>query len=155
MSLVRPALQSDLITLGAIWHENRLVQQQFDARLRLAADAPARWQAAAAAWLASPECHMLMIEKQGRALGYIVGRIEAAPPGLLPDRLGIIIELNADAHARESGVGRALLGALRLWFGEQGVEQLAARTVGQSAVEQAFWRAQGAVDWMAWLWLNS
>ena len=155
MNFVRPASHLDLPALSAIWHENRLLQQQFDSRLRLAADAPLRWQKAAAAWLAADAACMLVFEKDGRLIGYIVGQIEASPPGLLPEQVGVVLELNADAHARENSVGRDLLRVLREWFAERGVDQVVARMNGRSAVEQAFWRAQGATDWMTWLWLKS
>jgi ribosomal protein S18 acetylase RimI-like enzyme len=155
MTFVRPASHSDLPTLSAIWHENRLLQQQFDSRLRLATDAPARWQSAAAAWIQSETVQMLAFEKEGRLLGYIVGQIEPAPPGLLPEWVGVVLELNVDAHARENRVGRDLLIALREWFAGRGIRQVAARIIGHSAVEQAFWRSQGSTDWMAWLWLKS
>lgn len=155
MIFLRTACQEDLLSLSAIWYENRLVQQQYDLRIRLAPDAQDRWCSAAAEWLIIPDMQVLVYEKDDRVLGYIVGRVELAPPGLLPEQLGVVLELNADLHARESGVGSQLLHELRSWFLERGINQVVARTIGHSVVEHAFWRAQGAADWMAWLWLKS
>jgi GNAT superfamily N-acetyltransferase len=151
---IRPALSDDLPVLAHLWHEKMILTAQFDRHLRLAPNATAQWIQAASGWIADADYHILVAHHEGACVGYIIGRVQDAPPGLLPAKVGSVIELAVDAHARLGGVGRLLLHALRNWFAEQDVEQVTAQIARRNAVEQAFWRAQGAAEWADVLWMK-
>jgi ribosomal protein S18 acetylase RimI-like enzyme len=151
---IRPALSDDLPALAYLWHEKMILTAQFDHHLRLAPNATAQWILAAAGWIADADCHMLAAHHDGACVGYIIGRVQDAPPGLLPTKVGLVAELAVDAHARLGGVGRLLVDGLRNWFAEQGIEHVTAQVARRNAVEQAFWRAQGAAEWADVLWMK-
>jgi ribosomal protein S18 acetylase RimI-like enzyme len=151
---IRPALPDDLPDLAHLWHEKMILTAQFDPHLRLAPDAMAQWIQAASGWIASIDCHLLVAHYNHDCVGYIIGRVQDAPPGLLPVKVGSVVEMAVDAHARLGGVGSLLMDDLRKWFAEQGVEQVTALVARRNAVEQAFWRAQGAAEWADILWMK-
>lgn len=151
---IRRVEPGDLPAVAALWHERMLLQQQADRRLTLAADAQARWRAAAAGWLADPRCLMIAAEREGLLVGYAVGWLRDAPPGLLPERLGVVSEMHVGAHSYQAGLGRALLDELRAWFSQQGAAALTAQVPRRQPVEQAFWRAMGAAEWVEIMWVK-
>jgi GNAT superfamily N-acetyltransferase len=154
MIIVRAAASSDLPELSRLWHEKMVLQQQADSRLVLMQKARTKWTESAAQWLTDKRCCFQLAEDEGLLLGYIVGWLQDSPPGLLPERIGAVTDLMVDAHSQRSGVGRLLLTALRDWFTGKGIQQLIAYVPARFAVEQAFWRSQGAAEWMTILWLK-
>ncbi|MBZ0280358.1 MAG: GNAT family N-acetyltransferase [Anaerolineae bacterium] len=151
---IRAATTSDLPDLSRLWHEKMVIHQQLDRHVMLAPDAESRWKLAAAGWLLDQQCAVFVADVDDEVLGYIVGRIQASPPGLLPESIGFITDLTVDAHRPGGGVGRLLLDVMRKWFLECGIEQVMAQVPASVAVEQAFWRAQRAVDWVDVMWLK-
>ncbi len=146
--LVRAATPLDIPRLASLWYENTVLQQQADHRIRMAPDGEARWSSVAASWLADPRMAVIAAEGDKGIIGYSVGRVEDGPAGLLPERRGVVLDLAIDAHGYHAGVGRELIGALRRWFISQGVEELLVYVTRRHAVEQAFWRALGAKEWI-------
>lgn len=151
---IRKVEPDDLPGVAALWHERMTLQQQSDRRFSLAADAPARWQAAAAGWLADPHCLLVAAERGGLLVGYAVGWLRDAPPGLLPERIGVVSEMHVGVHSYQSGLGQALLNELRAWFAQQGAGALTAQVPRRQPVEQAFWRALGAAEWIDVMWVK-
>jgi GNAT superfamily N-acetyltransferase len=154
MQQIRAAALDDLPTLAHLWHEKMLIQQQTDRRLTLMGDAQTKWVEAAAAWLADESSCLFVADMEGVTAGYILGQVRAAPPGLLPERLGFIVDMALNTHYYAGGMGRRLVRAAREWFEERGVMQVVAAAPYRSPVEQAFWRSQHASEWVDWLWLK-
>jgi len=146
---IRAATQNDLPTLALLWQEKIVLQ----AEPRYTATTE-RWINAAALWLNDPRCAVLTAENDGHCVGYVVGWIQPMP-GLAGDALGMITEFAIDAHSYQGGVGRALVESMREWYAERGVTAITAWASRRSAVEQAFWRSVGAMDWMECLWIKS
>jgi hypothetical protein len=152
---IRPVTQADLPQLSRLWYEKAALQYPSDSRFQLALDGQARWEAAVAAWLGNAAYSLWTAEREATLLGYIIGQIEPSPPGLIPERIGVIRELTVDLHGNARTVGQLLLEALRGWFAAQNIRHTIAYVPPRQAVEQAFWGAQGATEWMNILWLKS
>lgn len=145
----RVATPADIPALVDLWHERALLLE-----LPLAPDARERWSAAAHVWLDDHDIAIFVAESDGQLVGYIVGRVQPALPGLIPEWNGMITEIAIDAHQYHSGVGRLLVGVLRTWFRNRNIEQILVSVPQRSPVEQAFWRGLGAVKWMEILWIK-
>jgi GNAT superfamily N-acetyltransferase len=65
-----------------------------------------------------------------------------------------VIDLVVEAHGQPEGVGRLLFEALRKWFQEQGIQEIVAHVPHRQVVDQAFWRALGATEWVDLMWLT-
>lgn len=151
---VRAATVSDLPNLSRLWHEKMVIHQQLDRRIKLTPDAESHWAVAASNWIAEKDCAILIAVSDSDVLGYIIGWVQPAPPGLLPETMGFVTDLTVDAHRPRGGVGGLLFSALKKWFLERQIEQIIAQVPSRAAVEQAFWRAQGASNWMDGMWLK-
>jgi ribosomal protein S18 acetylase RimI-like enzyme len=151
---IRAATPADLPELMHLWYEKMVIQQQFDSRFTMMADGEARWCLAAETWLSNSACAIYVAEGQSGLVGYIIGWIQPAPLGMFPEQIGHISEIAVDAHSHQGGLGRLLVMALREWFTKHGVECIIASVSHRNAVEQAFWRAQGAGEWMDLLWIK-
>lgn len=150
MTQIRLVTPADLPVLVDIWHERALIQQQ-----RLLPDARSRWSAAALGWLDDPDVRILTAETdEGQLAGYIVGRIQAAAPGTLPEWQGVVTEMAIDAHQYHRGAGRQMVEALRQWFASRQINRILVMVSPRSPVEQAFWRGLGASKWMEVLWIK-
>ena len=153
-STIRAAIPADIPALAALWYEKMVIQSQMDRRFMLLPDAQSRWSEAARMWLTDTHYAVLAAESDARVVGYAVGRIEPAPPGLLPDQLGVIQEFALDAHSYQANTGRLLLASLKEWFAARQIAQIIVHASHRYAVEQAFWRGLGATEWMDTLWMK-
>ena len=151
---VRPGQPADLPALARLWYEKTVLQQQADPRLRFAPDAEARWLSVAAGWLTDANTALLVAVDGAAPAGYAVVRVEPGAPGLLPERVGVLLDMALDTHRYRGGVGRGLVSAAHDWLRHRGVGQLTVAVARGSAVEQAFWRSLGAREWMDCLWMT-
>jgi GNAT superfamily N-acetyltransferase len=152
--IVRPAAPADLPEIGALWHEKVILLQQSDARFKPQPDAQTRFIQAAARWLDTPGTLFLAAVRDNQVAGFAVVHIQPGWPGMLPEQLGVVTQFIVDSHGQPGGIGRRLLDAVRTWLTGQGIQQVIVHVPQRFAIEQAFWRASGAADWMDILWLK-
>ncbi len=151
---IRRAEQSDIPELSRLWLEKMTLYRQFDRRFALANEGRAAWESRLLEWLVDPSCAVLVHPLDDSLLGYIVGWVQDAPPGIVPTRFGAVTDMALDSHRYQGGAGRALVNALRDWMFERGIKQLIVYVPYRSTVEQAFWRSMGATEWMDVMWLK-
>ncbi|MCB9452069.1 MAG: GNAT family N-acetyltransferase [Anaerolineaceae bacterium] len=152
--IIRLATQADLPDVAALWVEKIILLQQLDARFRLQPDAESRFSQTAAAWLEAPDTRLLVAIRDGLVAGFVTAQIQANWPGLQPEKLGAVTHLAIDSHGQPGGIGRLLLDAVREWFTQVGIQQMIVHVPQRFAIEQAFWRASGAAEWIDLLWMN-
>lgn len=152
MVSIRAAIETDIPALVQLWHEKTLLQA--DRRLQPVPGARDAWSTEARSWLSDPRCAFFVAERDSSVIGYIVGWVQPIPAVTLP-RIGLITEIAVDTHGYHGGVGRLLVEALRAWFREQRIDQLAVWSPRFDAVGQAFWRSLGAAEWVDVLWIKS
>lgn len=151
---VRPAQSSDIPEMARLWYDKTVLQQQFDRRFTLPPDGQARWMAGAAYWLRDADCSIFVADHEEVLIGYIVAWIQVGPPGMSPERIGVVTDLAIHAHGQHGGAGRLLLQPVREWLMAQGISHIIAHVPSRQAVEQAFWRALGATEWLDSLWMK-
>ena len=151
---IRVATPTDIPALTHLWYEKTVLQHHADRRFTLAPDGQRQWSQAAHVWLADPQVNVFIAETDEAVVGYLVARVQPSPPGLLPERFGVVTELAVDAHGYHGGVGRGLYEAACDWLTMQGVRHVYVDVLRRHAVEQAFWRALGAKEWQDRLWMK-
>ena len=145
---IRAAVPTDIPDLIELWHERALLQ-----RLRLDPDAHQVWSAEVRYWLDDSETAIYVAISDSQLIGYIIGQVQTSSHGLVPDRIGVVSELALDLHQYQVGVGTLLVDVIRQWFRSCKIERIYVSVSQRSPVEQAFWRALGAVKWMENLWI--
>ncbi len=151
---VRAASPVDFVSCSALWLESMILLQQMDARVQLLPDARVQWIQAAHSWLSDPKIAVLVAASDEQIDGYVVGRIVASPAGFAPAEMGVVSEFVVEAHQQSHGVGPALLDHICDWFRSHQLLHITVHVAARGAVDQAFWRAQGATDWTRQLWLT-
>ncbi len=136
---LRSATLHDLNPCAALWRERMLILSQADSRFGKLAMTHADWLQTATENLLRVDDTLLMVAETDRIHGFIYGYIDA-------DKIGIIEDIALDAHKYHSGLGRGLWSAMKIWFEQHNVQKIVVRVPRYSAVEQAFWRALGAVE---------
>jgi GNAT superfamily N-acetyltransferase len=140
---IRAATIDDLPGLAALWQERQIILARADPRFDRGRPDPAAWMERVAADLCRPDAVIYLAEKDEPA-GYIAGHLHPADGD---PRCGVVDEMALDAHTYHAGLGRELWRALWAWFAARGAVQTIIRVPRYSPVEQAFWRALGAVEW--------
>ncbi|MCA0452641.1 MAG: GNAT family N-acetyltransferase [Chloroflexi bacterium] len=151
---VQLATSDDLPALADIWYENKVLNQQSDSGLKLLPDAKNCWSEDAHGWLENPRCRIWVATRESAVIGYIIGWLQDMPSGFEPSTVGCITEMALDLHTSSGGAGRDLLDAAREWFATQHIENVITHVPHRQAVQQAFWRGQGARDWVDLMWLK-
>ncbi len=151
---VRLATSDDLITIADLCYENRVLQQQADPRLVVTLDSKAIWIEEAAQWLNNPRCTIWVSVRAGRVTGYLIAWLHDMPPGMFPMCVGLVADMAVDLHSSSGGAGQVLLTAARDWFSKHSLDNMIVSVPHRQAVQQAFWRGQGAKTWMDLMWLK-
>lgn len=152
--VIRRAQHSDLPDLSNIWHSKISFQQQIDRRLTLAENAQQKWIEHLGRMLNEERSRVWVVELQSSVVGYLIAMLHDLPPGLYPESIGYIPDMALDIHNPHPRLGQLLLEAARAWFAEYQVQNIVASVPHRQVVEQAFWRAQGATEWMDLMWLK-
>lgn len=150
---VRPAAASDLPLLAELWQEKMILLQQSDPRFADLFPGNSAWEQAVCAWLEDARCAVLVAERDGRLVGCIIVWSQIGIP-LLADQIGVVTDMILDSHAFHGGLARSLLQAARNWLHARGIRHMLACAPHLYAAEQAFWRAQGATQWIDMMWVN-
>ncbi|WP_330173196.1 GNAT family N-acetyltransferase [Streptomyces sp. NBC_01498] len=104
------------------------------------------------AWLREPLAAVLVARDGDQLLGYAVVRVLDSPGSWQwGDRVGVLETLVVDDEARGSGVGQALIGAVRARLAESGVQVMKISVVAGNEGALRFYRREGAVDFMTTL----
>ncbi len=113
-----------------------------------------QWMMEARRWVDLASCGFFVVEQDNRVVGYIIGVVLPAIPGVSEQPIGAITDLALDAHGYHGGAGRSLVEAVRGWLVEHGVQRILVMVPRFYAPEQAFWRALGAVVEVDVMWLK-
>jgi GNAT superfamily N-acetyltransferase len=140
---VRRAGTRDVERVAALWTELAEHHARLDPREQLRAGADGEIRRLLAAELADPEAVALLYERDARALGLCMARIERAPPIRRETARVEIGELFVRREARGAGVGRALVDAALAWARGRGVERVVVRVFEGNTDGRGFWRALG------------
>ena len=100
-------------------------------------------------WLQEPLAAVLVARDASRLLGYAVVRVLDAPGSWQwGDRVGVLETLVVDQEARGSGVGQALVGAVRGRLAESGVQVVKISVIAGNDAALRFYQREGAVDFV-------
>lgn len=144
----RPAEKADLPHIERLRQERWVLLCQSDGRFLQQQPGDIR------AWLTHADCDIWVGERGvgnddtiSTLVGYVTAWQHTSPYGDLPAETGLIDELALDAHKYHAGLGRGLVEQVRRELHARQKTILIACVPRHHAVEQAFWRALGAVEW--------
>jgi len=149
---IRRATPPDLDALFRLWQERADYYLRFESRLPKSDQSGTVWREAMAGCLGRDDARVLVADRAGELIGYMVGWVWNQPPFF--EQLGMISEMSVDGHCKQGGVGSALLADLQTWFKERSVIAVEIRVPQQHPIEQAFWRAVGAQPFIDHLYLK-
>ncbi|NJL56281.1 GNAT family N-acetyltransferase [bacterium] len=113
---LRPAAETDLAQLTALWQEHRMILSLVDQRFRRTAGGDVRWMNTVRDKNRGSDSYFCVADAGSSVVGYGLGTVRRLPH----TQAGVIEELVLDAHRYYGGLGRRLAVALRAWFEEQG-----------------------------------
>lgn len=151
---VRSATAEDVEPLTTLWQTIMQERAEMDFRLRLADNATETWKYELTKWLEQDDVRVLVADRAGQLIGYVIGWILERPTFVLHRRYGFISDLGVDGHAHQGGIGKALFSAITPWFQEQKVQHLEIQVMHRHPIAQAFWRASGAKDYLDVFWIR-
>ena len=150
---IRPARLQDLPGAVHLWQERIAVLQQSDTMYAHLPRSPLIWRRQAQAWLDDDETAFFVATVEGELVGFIVAVASDGLTGLVPKRVGRVLEVAVDLHRSHSGLGGALLERARRWFSQCGIDVMTIDVPAYYPVEQAFWRSQGGKQLFIQYWL--
>ncbi len=143
--IIRPAVVADELAIARLWSYLMAELVRLDARQpRPTPGAERVYAARVVSTLDDPDTRVLIAESSGHVCGFILGAQIGQSDLFQPIHTGFIADLYVESGARRSGMGRALVEALRTWFVERGIERIALNVDSANTAGIAFWAAQGA-----------
>ncbi|MEM9665549.1 MAG: GNAT family N-acetyltransferase, partial [Bacteroidota bacterium] len=138
---VRRATRDDLEALAALWNAFMHEQARLEPRLRVAADAQARWTNDAQHWLADETTRLFVAADPGSSplAGYVMAHRWAPPPIFESGGEVFLQELFVRPEERSRGVGQRLVESVRTWAVSLGAERVRLEALAANEAGRAFW----------------
>jgi ribosomal protein S18 acetylase RimI-like enzyme len=87
---------------------------------------------------------LLILAKEGeKAIGFAHGLVKFLPDYLGGFSVGSITHIYVDEHSRRSGIGKALVNQLEVWFREKKVHSVELQVISGNPVGKEFWKSLG------------
>lgn len=141
---VRRAVAADIDELTRLREERITVYLKSDIRLTRNAAESQLWRAGVLDWMKRDDAAIMVADRDGQLIGYVIGWVWENPPIFELRRMGLVAEMSVDGHCKQGGVGTALFKNLQDWFRAHELRHIEVRIPRQQPIEQAFWRAIGA-----------
>jgi len=119
---IRRARPEDAPAAAAMWAEMAERHKGFDEQAwPWAADAPRRWQDSFAGLLDREDMLLLVAERDGQAVGFVVVQIKPRSPVYEAGEEGFVWDLGVRGDCRRQGIGRRLMQAALAELKRRGV----------------------------------
>jgi ribosomal protein S18 acetylase RimI-like enzyme len=151
---VRAARVADEDAILALAHAEMEAQARVDDRFRLRSDARARY----ALYLRDRMHHLdsaVFVAEEGESVvGLIIGSVRTRDSFFELRRFGYVSDLVVDPASRRRGIGCRLYHRVAEWLAGHGLTVARMHVAIRSESARAFWRAQGAEDFLAESWID-
>lgn len=143
--VVRRARNKDMKAIAAMWSALVAYHKTLDPRLPPAATGGAdNYAGRLADRLDDTLTRILVAEVEDHVVGYVLGMVVDLMGELFEqESCGFVADIYVDPDHRHMGVGRALVDALMVWFGQRDIRYYEWHVAAQNEEGQAFWRALG------------
>ncbi len=149
-SVIRLVKPEDVDAVAQLWEALVAYHRELDASLPPAAPQGARRYARRLIdRLDDPMSRVLVAEVDDKVVGYVLGVVvDLAPEMFSQEPSGFLADIFVDAEYRRTGVGRALVEALTVWFHEKGLSYYEWHVAARNEESLAFWRNLGGREVM-------
>lgn len=144
--MIRVAKREDGEAIGRLWEALVNYHNALDPDLPDAAPDGARMYAQRIVGRLDDTTHtrVFVAEEDGRVVGYVLSVIVDMSPEMFAQTLGgFLADIYVEEAYRRSGIGRALVEAVRDWFRSRGVTYFEWYVAANNAAGHAFWQAVG------------
>ena len=143
MDEVREAKVSDRDDVVRLWMDLIRSQAALDGRFSPANDAEVRWRNDYGEWINRSSRRLFVAVAGGRTCGFVTAERSSSAP-IFEGRSEVYIdELYVEPDERRSGVGKALVGAVRDWASSIGAERIRAGVLAANEDARDFWKRVG------------
>jgi len=97
---------------------------------------------------------VLVAVADGQVVGYTIGHLARTLRSWRCRVCGWVTDICVAPDWRRTGVGDKLFAALCVWFRRHGLTVVQLNVAALNPASQAFWRAQGFVDYLDRMWLD-
>lgn len=143
---IQSACLHDLPSMLALWRERMLIIRQSIPHLHRYIQAETGYLTQLQRWVSDEQVVVLCAKKRAALIGYIVG--------VWRDNFPVVMDMVLDAHAYHRGLAKNLFSISRVQLGVTSDCPMIIRVARYYAVEQAFWRGLGAIEWVNHTWKN-
>jgi ribosomal protein S18 acetylase RimI-like enzyme len=142
-ALIRPATESDLPAILALWRELMEFHSGFDSRFQLAAGAVSPEKSHLRSELHKSTSFLAVAEHPSGIAGYCLASVHQQPSFFEHRAYGFVSEFHVSHAFRRQGIGRSLFASMKAWFQRHGVSRVELVTMNANAPSQAFWQSMG------------
>jgi len=139
--IIRPAQETDVDAIGLLWRELVDYHRQLDDNMPIAAeDGHIRYAQRMSYTISDTTAQIYVAEVDGKIVGYVFGTvIELLPETFIDETAGMIGDIYVQANHRGTGIGTALMQAMKDWFKLRGIEHYEWYVASANKAGIAFW----------------
>ncbi len=139
--IVRPVKREEVDEVGKLWFELVTFHREISDMMPIPAEDGAERYAARIRWSVDDNhVQTFVAEDEGRLVGYVFGTVvDLLPETFKDERAGILGDIYVSTDKRGTGVGTALVQAMKDWFKLRGVSHYELHVAAMNEQGIRFW----------------
>lgn len=146
--IIRRATEDDIDDIVKLWREMWDFHSKFDPRFVASPFADQVMKDWIEDHLNRAQAVVLVAERSGQIVGYLLGMILQNPPIVPYQIFGYISEIAVAESERRKGTGKLLVEEAHRWFKKNYVTYVEVNVSINNAVSRGFWRKMGYGEWL-------
>lgn len=152
MVKIRPALEEELLKVGALWGDFMAYNEEFNKSFKIRKKATSIFSKEMSERMRSPDCRLAVAELEGDLIGFCYSYISLKPKYFKLEKFGFVGDLFVKSQHRRSGVGRMLVDDAMKFFKRRRVRQIELLVARDNTDTIRFWESLEFSHLLTWMY---
>jgi ribosomal protein S18 acetylase RimI-like enzyme len=152
MAKIRPALDQELLKVGALWGDFMAYNEEFNSSFKIRKKAISIFSREMAERIKKPDCRLAVAEHDGELIGFCYSYISLKPKYFKLEKFGFVGDLFVKNEHRRMGVGRMLVDDAMKFFKKRKIRQIELLVARKNTDTIRFWESLGFSHLLTWMY---
>ncbi len=140
-TVIRGAVPGDVEAVCDLWEQLFLLHARLDPIFTPSKDGRIHYRRWVLQQIAEPDSVVLVAEEDGRVVGYCMAQVQALPPVMRFQRIGLISDMCVDESVRGRRIGREIYARMEARLRDRGIRRVELKTSSFNPGSNHFWEA--------------
>lgn len=152
MVKIRPALDQELLKVGALWGDFMAYNEEFNSSFKIRKKATSIFSKEMSERMNGADCRLAVAELEGELIGFCYSYISLKPKYFKLEKFGFVGDLFVKSEHRGMGVGKKLVDDAMRFFKKRKISQIELLVARKNTDTIRFWESLGFSHLLTWMY---